>query len=99
MAAQLAPVVSAGDNAGPYAAWLGTAYDPLWSDFEGEGERVSTYTFGNRTIRCKDPYGPLASNCRFTLAADANLPAGLTLDRLDRRRSLFGAVRRSSPTF
>ncbi|MGD9647847.1 MAG: DUF1501 domain-containing protein, partial [Pirellulales bacterium] len=79
---------AAGDNAGPYGAWLGTAYDPLWTDFQGEGTRVSTYTFGPDTIRCRDPYGPLAPGYRFTLAADANLPAGLTLDRLNRRRAL-----------
>ena len=80
---------AAGDNAGPYGAWLGRAYDPLWSDFQGAGTRVSTYTFGEQTIRCKDPYGPLEPDCRFGLSADAKLPEGLTLDRLDRRRSLL----------
>ncbi len=79
---------AAGDNAGPYGAWLGTAYDPLWTDFQGEGTRESTYTFGPDTIRCKDPYGPLAPGCRFTLAADAALPDGVTLDRLNHRRRL-----------
>ncbi|MBI3838831.1 MAG: DUF1501 domain-containing protein, partial [Planctomycetia bacterium] len=80
---------AAGDNAGPYGAWLGRAYDPLWTDFQGTGTRVSTYTFGNQTIRCNDPYGPLEADCRFGLAADAKLPDGLTLDRLNRRRSLL----------
>lgn len=79
---------AAGDNAGPYGAWLGTAYDPLWTDFQGEGTRTSTYTFGPDTIQCKDPYGPLAPGCRFTLSPDAALPDGLTLDRLERRKSL-----------
>ncbi|MCH7493945.1 DUF1501 domain-containing protein, partial [bacterium] len=80
---------AAGDNAGPYGAWLGRAYDPLWTDFEGKGTRVSTYTFDNKTIRCNDPYGPLEPDCRFGLAADATLPDGVTLDRLNRRRSLL----------
>ena len=80
---------AAGDNAGPYGAWLGRAYDPLWSDFQGKGTRTSTYTFGNQTITCKDPYGPLEPDCRFGLAADAELPEGLTLDRLNSRRSLL----------
>ena len=80
---------AAGDNAGPYGAWLGAAYDPLWSDFQGEGTRTSTYTFGPDTIRCRDPYGPLAPGCRFTLAADAALPDGLTIDRLNRRKTLL----------
>ena len=50
---------------------------------------TSTYTFGNKTIHCQDPYGPLAPGCRFGLAADARLPDGMTLDRLNRRRSLL----------
>jgi hypothetical protein len=80
---------AAGDNAGPYGAWLGRAYDPLWSDFQGQGTRTSTYTFDGKTIRCQDPYGPIKPDCRFALAADATLPDGLTLDRLNRRRSLL----------
>ena len=80
---------AAGDNAGPYGAWLGRGYDPLWTDFQGHGTRTSTYTFGEQTVRCKDPYGPLEPNCRFGLSADARLPEGLTLDRLNRRRSLL----------
>jgi len=80
---------AAGDNAGPYGAWLGRAYDPLWTDFQGEGTRTSTYTFGEQTITCRDPYGPLAPGCRFGLAADATLADGLTLDRLNSRRSLL----------
>jgi Protein of unknown function (DUF1501) len=80
---------AAGDNAGPYGAWLGRAYDPLWTDFHGKGTRTSTYTFDKQTIRCQDPYGPLEPDCRFGLAADATLAEGLTLDRLNRRRSLL----------
>src|SRR4051812_48719600 len=85
-------VYAAGDNAGPYASWLGRAYDPLWSDFHGQGTRESTYTFGEQTIRCHDPYGPLAPDARFGLSSDARLHEGLTLDRLNRRRSLLEQV-------
>ena len=28
-------------DAGPYAAFLGQSYDPVWTDFDGEGTRVS----------------------------------------------------------
>lgn len=89
---------AAGDNAGPYGAWLGTRYDPVWTEFTGQGTRTSTYTFGPQTIQCQDPYGPLAPGCRFGLSNDAELRDGLTLDRLDRRRSLvdqFDDVRRT----
>lgn len=85
-------VYAEGENAGPYGAWLGRAYDPLWTDFHGEGKRESTYTFGKQTIRCKDPYGPLEPDCRFGLSADARLSEGVTLDRLNRRRSLLAQL-------
>lgn len=88
---------AAGDNAGPYGAWLGTQYDPVWTEFTGQGTRTSTYTFGPQTIRCQDPYGPLAPGCKFSLSSDSELRDGLTLDRLDRRRALvdqFDDVRR-----
>lgn len=88
---------AAGDNAGPYGAWLGRAYDPLWADFDGKGRRVSTYTFGKDTIQCRDPYGPLEPGCRFGLSGEARLPPEMTLDRLDGRRTLleqFDANRR-----
>jgi len=80
---------AAGDNAGPYAAFLGSAYDPIWTDFEGEGTRESTYTFDKQTITCFDPYGPLKPGAKFGLSREAELPAGMTLDRLDRRRNLL----------
>jgi hypothetical protein len=92
---------AAGDNAGPYGAWLSRAYDPLWTEFHGRGTRESTYTFGNQTIRCHDPYGPLESDCRFGLSADARLGGGVTLDRLNGRRSLlqqFDDARRMADT-
>lgn len=80
---------SAGDNAGPYGAWLGRLYDPLWTEFDGKGTRTSTYTFGRETITCNDPYGPIEPDCCFALAGDAALREGVTLDRLNRRRSLL----------
>ncbi|MBI2824583.1 MAG: DUF1501 domain-containing protein [Planctomycetia bacterium] len=80
---------AAGDNAGPYAAFLGSAWDPVWTDFEGEGTRESTYTFDNKTITCRDPYGPLKPGARFGLAKEAELPVDVTLDRLNHRRSLL----------
>jgi hypothetical protein len=79
---------AAGDNAGPFGAFLGAAYDPVCTDFHGEGSRKSTYTFGPDTITCFDPYGPLKSGYRFDLSA-AQLPDEITLDRLNRRRSLL----------
>ncbi|MEX0711966.1 MAG: DUF1501 domain-containing protein, partial [Pirellulales bacterium] len=80
---------AAGDNAGPYGAFLGPAWDPVWTEFEGQGTRPSTYTFDDATVTCYDPYGPMKPDCRFGLSSEANLPGDVTLDRLDGRRSLL----------
>ena len=79
---------AAGDNAGPYGAFLGAAYDPVCSEFHGEGTRESTYTFGPDTITCRDPYGPLKADCGFEMSS-GQLPEEITLDRLSGRRSLL----------
>ncbi len=85
---------AAGDNAGPYGAWLGRAYDPLWTDFQGTGTRTSTYTFGEQTIRCHDPYGPLEPDCRFGLAARCHAARGFDARPAQSPAFAVGAVRR-----
>lgn len=76
-------------NAGPYGAFLGKAYDPVWTEFEGEGFRTMKYHFGGQVATVDDPYGGILPTDRFVLGkADAN-PTPITLDRLDTRRSLL----------
>ena len=76
-------------NAGPYGAFLGRAYDPVWTEFEGEGFRPMKYHFGGEVATELDPYGGIRPQDRFVLGkTDAQAPA-VTLDRLDRRRSLL----------
>ena len=55
---------AAGDNAGPYGAWLGRAYDPLWTDFHGTGTR-------DLDLHLRQPDDPLPGSLR---AAGARLP-------------------------
>jgi hypothetical protein len=76
-------------NAGPFAAFLGQAYDPVWTDFTGRGVRaVPKYTEG-QPKEFVDPFGGCTPDGRFVLSADARPPADLTADRLDDRRSLL----------
>lgn len=52
-------------NAGPFAAFLGQAYDPLWTDFTGAGIRtVPRYTSGQQRDFL-DPFGGTAPSGRF----------------------------------
>lgn len=75
-------------RAGPYAAFLGGAYNPLWTEFDGKATRSVVKTLQEQHIDCWDPYLGIAPEGRFTLAPTTQLPAGMTLDRLDQRRSL-----------
>ncbi len=76
-------------RAGPYGGFLGPAYDPIWTEFEGEGTK--TFSQHNRGLvqEFRDPYAGIKSECRFQLSAAGTLARGMTLDRLDRRRILL----------
>jgi hypothetical protein len=75
-------------RAGPYAAFLGNAYDPIWTEFRGRATRTITKTLQEQVLDVAEPYVGITPESRFELAAATELPAELTLDRLDRRRSL-----------
>jgi len=80
-------------QAGPYAAFLGPAYDPVLTDFEGQGSReiIKISPAGGPKHRVKDPYAGIEPDGRFTLAG-TELPEAMTLDRRDRRRSLLAQL-------
>jgi Protein of unknown function (DUF1501) len=75
-------------NAGPYGAFLGRAYDPVWTEFDGAGYRAMKYHFGGDVATVEDPYGGVTPDARFVLGQADPAPA-VTLDRLDGRRSLL----------
>jgi hypothetical protein len=75
-------------RAGPYGGFLGAAYDPVWTDFQGEGTRGFTQENRGVVQEFRDPYGGIRPDGRFEIAAAAP-DEDLTLDRLDRRRSLL----------
>ena len=76
-------------RAGPYAAYLGSAFNPLWTEFRGEATKRIVKTLAGQTLDVAEPYVGIAPEGRFELAAAADPAADLTLDRLDSRRSLM----------
>jgi uncharacterized protein (DUF1501 family) len=76
-------------NAGPYGAFLGRAFDPVWTEFEGEGFHKQKYHFGGDVATVADPYGGIHPNARFVLGKADAAPPAITLDRLDGRHSLL----------
>jgi hypothetical protein len=75
-------------RAGPYAAHLGGAYNPIWTTFHGKATRSVVKTLQEQRIDCPDPYLGVTPDSRFELATATELPADMTLDRLNRRRGL-----------
>src|SRR5262249_20947294 len=59
-------------NAGPFAAFLGQAYDPVWTDFDGKGTSiVPSYSEGQKA-RFHDPYGGTTASGRFRFSAGSD---------------------------
>lgn len=75
-------------RAGPYAAFLGTAWNPIWTEFHGTATRRMVKTLQDKTEDVLEPYLGITPDSRFELACSTDLPADLTLDRLHRRLSL-----------
>jgi hypothetical protein len=75
--------------AGPYASWLGQAYDPFWTDFEGPATRRSPHTSDNQSREIDCPYAGTTLAGRFQVAAASRLADGISPDRLERRRGLL----------
>jgi hypothetical protein len=76
-------------RAGPYAAFLGSAYNPTFTEFGGDVTGKAVKTLNDQKWDDVEPYVGISPDARFTLAGAGDLPADLTLDRLERRRSLL----------
>ena len=76
-------------RAGPYAAFLGSEYDPVWTDFAGKATKSHRKTLGNMVFDDNDPYVGLSDDSYFTVPAAKLAGAELTVDRLNTRRSVL----------
>jgi hypothetical protein len=74
-------------RAGPYAAFLGGAYNPIWTEFRGSATKSILKTLTDQKFDGGEPYMGITPDSRFELAAEG--PADITLDRLDKRRTLL----------
>jgi hypothetical protein len=84
-------------NGGPYGAFLGRKYDPIWTEFTGEATRAGTYEFEGKVTTCLDPYGGVKPDCHFRFSAADGSPGEVTLDRLDKRASLLQQLEQVRP--
>lgn len=86
-------------RAGPYPAWLGGAYLPHFTDFEGEATRTFVKTLGAKTLEVREPYMGITPSSRFTLGPSSELPAYLTINQFSQRRSLLQQLETSRRDF
>ncbi|MFQ3652425.1 MAG: DUF1501 domain-containing protein, partial [Gemmataceae bacterium] len=73
-------------RAGPYAAFLGSAYNPTWTHFRGRATAKMTKTLNTTTLDVEEPYIGITPESRFELQGEGG---EIHLDRLERRRSLL----------
>jgi hypothetical protein len=76
-------------SAGPYAAFLGQGYDPVWADFDGKGTRIAPVYSEGQKRTFYDPFAGTTPQGTFRLSSAGRLPRDLSLQRLGARRSLL----------
>jgi uncharacterized protein (DUF1501 family) len=84
-------------RAGPYAAFLGSQYDPLWADFKGTATKGITKTLRDMTFTEPDPYVGIADGSYFVVPNASQLQPELTLDRLNTRKTLVAQLNQNLP--
>jgi hypothetical protein len=75
-------------RAGPYAAFLGSSYNPTWTEFLGRSSGTVQKTLREMKVDVPDPYVGCEADGYFRFSSTAPLPE-VTIDRLSRRRSLL----------
>ena len=76
-------------NAGPFAAFLGQAHDPVWTDYTGKGIRTVPHYTDGQTKDFHDPFGGCTADGRFQLSEAAVPPHDVHPARLGDRLSLL----------
>jgi hypothetical protein len=76
-------------NGGPFAAFLGQGYDPVWTDFDGPGTRVAPKYTEGQARQFHDPFAGTTPAGRFHLSTGAQAAPDLPVERVNLRRSLL----------
>ncbi len=84
-------------SAGPYAAFLGQAHDPVWADYVGVGTRLAPrYTEGQKR-EFLDPFQETDLRGRFGISSLGAKVEGLSPERLSGRKSLLAGLEGRAP--
>lgn len=83
--------------AGPYAAFLGQQYDPLWARFEGQPLHVAPKCRHEQEREYVDPYAGVDADCRFAVEGAGRINEQLSTSRFVRRQDLLGRIDSTQP--
>src|SRR5437660_136673 len=61
-------------RAGPYAAYLGSAHNPIWTSFHGTATRKIVKILQEQRLEVLEPYVGITPDSRFELATATDLP-------------------------
>lgn len=76
-------------RSGPYGAFLGSGFNPTWTEFNGKGTvHIEKDRGGGFSYSGPEPYLGCSRDTHFQISSTAPLP-GVTMDRLDRRKTLL----------
>jgi hypothetical protein len=82
-------------SAGPYAAFLGQAFDPVWADYDGKGTRLAPKYTPDQAREFLDPFAEITADGRFRLSSAGQLQDDLPVERVNLRRSLLAQFDRA----
>ncbi len=88
-------------SAGPYAAFLGQGFDPVWASYEGAGKKIAPKYTDGQSKEFMDPFAACGLDGQFRLSSTGELPPEVPAARLNDRRSLlaqFDAARARATT-
>src|SRR4029079_5608395 len=73
-------------RSGPYAAFLGGEYDPVWTDYVGTATKPAPKELNGAKFTDNDPYAGISEDSYFVVPSATTLQSDITLDRLSTRR-------------
>ena len=86
-------------SAGPYAAFLGQGYDPVWTDFDGPGTKSAPHYTADQKRTFLDPFAETTFAGRFRISSLGHDSTDLPGERLRSRQTLlrrFDSLRRKA---
>lgn len=84
-------------RSGPYGGFLGPSFDPVWTEFVGTGTVKARKTLTDKVWNDVELYRGVTPESRFRLGQVSEPLPELTIDRLDRRRSLLEQFEAGQP--